>query len=214
MSTYLEHIFRAEFGEDRFLWANHGHLFERPGFYLDIGCGPPVSGSNTHWLRALGWSGVGIDANPGYAEQWERQTKPELTRFLCAILSPAPLVKFTFAHHCPGWSRIGEIPGVAQRWFGATRLEPLLSALKVPQIDFLSLDLEGAEFDVLVSAPELFGGMKPAKVIVAEHSTAQTDGQVKRDERVMRLLDDYRMVHETKANYVFIHESEMEPTKP
>lgn len=198
----------AEFGEDRFLLSHFPGLFDQPGAYLDIGCGPPASGSNSHFLRCLGWAGVGIDANPDYALQWEKATDLSKTRFIAAILSPAALVKFTFAHNCPGWSRIGSIGGLQERWFGATRLDELCRQSRMPPVDFLSIDLEGAEYDVLVESPRLYSDIAEhrAKVIIAEHSTAQSNGTVTRDERVkaLLLLHGYRMVLETVANYVFI----------
>lgn len=45
-------------GEDRIL---EKYLKEKKGFYLDIGSGDPVRGSNTFFLYKKGWSGILID---------------------------------------------------------------------------------------------------------------------------------------------------------
>ena len=50
--------FYSQFGEDVILSK---YLKEKTGFYLDIGSGDPVRGSNTYFLYKLGWSGILID---------------------------------------------------------------------------------------------------------------------------------------------------------
>ena len=50
--------FYSQFGEDTIL---EKYLQEHKGFYLDIGSGDPVRGSNTFFLYKKGWSGILID---------------------------------------------------------------------------------------------------------------------------------------------------------
>jgi len=50
--------FYSQFGEDTILQK---YLQENKGFYLDIGAGDPVRGSNTFFLYKKGWSGILID---------------------------------------------------------------------------------------------------------------------------------------------------------
>ena len=50
--------FYSQFGEDAIL---EKYLKEDKGFYLDIGSGDPVRGSNTYFLYKKGWKGVLID---------------------------------------------------------------------------------------------------------------------------------------------------------
>ena len=50
--------FYSQFGEDTIL---EKYLQEHNGFYLDIGSGDPVRGSNTFFLYKKGWSGILID---------------------------------------------------------------------------------------------------------------------------------------------------------
>ena len=50
--------FYSQFGEDTILQK---YLQEDKGFYLDIGSGDPVRGSNTFFLYKKGWSGILID---------------------------------------------------------------------------------------------------------------------------------------------------------
>ena len=48
----------AQFGEDAVLQA---YLPEGTGFYVDIGSGHPIQGSNTYALYELGWNGILVD---------------------------------------------------------------------------------------------------------------------------------------------------------
>ena len=50
--------FYSQFGEDAIL---EKYLKEDKGFYLDIGSGDPVRGSNTYFLYKKGWKGILID---------------------------------------------------------------------------------------------------------------------------------------------------------
>ena len=50
--------FYSQFGEDAIIKK---YLKEDKGFYLDIGSGDPVRGSNTYFLYKRGWKGILID---------------------------------------------------------------------------------------------------------------------------------------------------------
>src|SRR6185295_15022196 len=48
----------------------------REGFFVDVGCAWPKKDSNTYYLEAeLGWSGIGIDALPEYAQPWSNKRR-------------------------------------------------------------------------------------------------------------------------------------------
>jgi FkbM family methyltransferase len=57
-SSLKSNKFYSQFGEDTILQK---YLQENKGFYLDIGSGDPVRGSNTFFLYKKGWSGILID---------------------------------------------------------------------------------------------------------------------------------------------------------
>lgn len=48
----------SQYGEDKTILSL---LSNQKGFYLDIGSGRPISGSNTYALYRLGWEGIAID---------------------------------------------------------------------------------------------------------------------------------------------------------
>lgn len=60
--------FQSQAGQDRFVHAlaveGEGRT---PGTFLDIGCNNPIIISNTYALERIGWTGVLIDCDPGWA---------------------------------------------------------------------------------------------------------------------------------------------------
>lgn len=49
----------SQVGQDRFAWEVTGRCWA--GSYVDIGCGDPVSGSNSYGLEKAGWYGLLVD---------------------------------------------------------------------------------------------------------------------------------------------------------
>jgi hypothetical protein len=181
--------FRSEYGEDAWIYA-HCQL-PASGFYVDIGCAYPDHNSNTSFLRQMGWKGIAIDGNPAYAPDWAGRSE-----FVCAVLSDSPDAAFEICVENPAMSRI-----TGRGSNHTVNLNDLLESEVA--IDFLSIDIEGHEFDVLNT---LNWNLWQPDIIVAEYATLQPDGKtVKLDYRVrdMLLATGYREIHRTVANIVY-----------
>lgn len=147
----------SHIGQDA--WVAECLRFRRGGFFLDFGAFDGTSISNTLTLeRDLGWRGICVEPNPRYY--------PALCAARRCITVNAALwhesrkqLEFVDAH---GLSSIADFKDTdinSQRRQEATRslirvdtLNPneLLERFDAPTlIDFLSLDVEGAEFDIL-----------------------------------------------------------------
>ncbi|MBE0541335.1 MAG: FkbM family methyltransferase [Verrucomicrobia bacterium] len=177
----------SEFGEDR--WIMENLSLPDTGTYVDVGCAHPVKFSNTAFLRDRGWTGLAVDANPTWAEHWQ-------TPFVTAILSAQPVVRFQFRDN-PALSRLHP-EGVA---YAAVTLDQMLKAHDIDAVDFLSLDLEGAEFDVIKTLD--WACYRPG-IIIAEHNTEGLDPDYRL--RDFLLLRGYRVAHETFANLIYVRE--------
>lgn len=178
--------FRSQQGEDE--WCFENLKLPSAGVYVDIGAFHPEDGSNTAFLRDAGWRGVVIDANPNNAKDW---TDPDLT---VAVLSDKPNARFEFNEGNPSNSRIGDSGDVKD----CRLLEDILAEKSVGQIDFLSIDIEGHEFNVMKGFN--FSKHKP-KVIVAEYNTFG----IGEDLRLRDLLisKGYKVVHQNPSNFIF-----------
>jgi len=139
----------------------------RNGFFLDVGCSSPVTYSNTYYLENhLGWSGIAVDALPEYRPAWERE-RPRSKFFNYLISDHSETVESFYRSELRGISsyrkdqllhRGVKFEEISVPTITLTRL---LEQNGVATIDFLSMDIEGAEvlalagFDIVRFSPEL-----------------------------------------------------------
>jgi FkbM family methyltransferase len=149
------------------------HFFRdrRGGFFLDVGSGHFEKHSTTYYLeKHLGWSGIGIDAVPDYAADYALH-RPH-TEFINLLVSDhsGSAESFYKRGHKGNWGLSSTEPVLnrkGRKWRGekveipTTTLTDLLDERGVHEIDFLSMDIEGAElkalagFDIERFAPRL-----------------------------------------------------------
>lgn len=160
--------FYSENGQDQWLYEN---LFrdKRNGVFVEAGALDGLLHSNTLTLeRKLGWTGVLVEANPMFLGALARN-RPNNVLVSCALASYLGAKPFGVFTNAPiGWSGLheafterrwadmqGQIPGLGmQSTFVQTRtLIGVLREAFVGEVDFLSLDVEGAEYDVLMDYP-------------------------------------------------------------
>jgi FkbM family methyltransferase len=150
----------AQDGEDMIL----RRMFEgqSQGFYVDVGAHHPFRFSNTCYFHRHGWHGINIDANPAAIDEFRRYRPSDIN--VCVGISDA---SGTLAFHrfnesaldtfdaalaaerakLPGY-RLVEKSEVAVRRLGEVLVEHLPAG---QSIDFLSVDVEGLDLQVLKS---------------------------------------------------------------
>ncbi|MBL8550627.1 MAG: FkbM family methyltransferase [Hyphomonadaceae bacterium] len=147
------------------------------GFYIDVGALHPIRFSNTYLFYKRGWRGLNIDATPGSMEAF-RRIRPRDVNVECLVAAtPATFRYFMFNE--PALNTLdAALAEERTRADGAYQVvgtvdlaaRPLADVLSehVPSgqaIDFLSVDVEGADLDVLRSND--WGRFRP-RVVVAE----------------------------------------------
>ena len=135
------------------------------GFFLDVGAGDPIRHSTTYYLEHhLGWSGLAVDAIAEYAEAYAR--KRPRTRFVSYFAGEKSEATHDFfvseeRDFSSGTGRDPRGGTYQKRRVPTIMLDDLLRREGVPRIDFLSMDIEGAEpaalagLDLVRYAPEL-----------------------------------------------------------
>ena len=137
----------------------------RGGFFLDIGAGDPIRHSTTYYLEHhLGWSGIAVDAIAEYAAAYAlRRPRTRFASYFAGEKSQATH-DFFVSEERDFSSETGRDPrgGTYQRRSVPTiALDDLLRREGVGRIDFLSMDIEGAEpaalagLDLVRYPPEL-----------------------------------------------------------
>jgi FkbM family methyltransferase len=162
-------------GEDMVL----ARIFEGKsnGVYVDVGAHHPIRFSNTYMFYLRGWSGINVDAMPGSMEAF-RKLRPR-DRNVEALISNKPgSVKYYLFNDSAMNTCDAELArqrdGLAHfRLTGTRTLQPQsLSAILDKQfgagqeIDFMSIDVEGWDLDVLES--NNWQKFRPAIVLIED----------------------------------------------
>lgn len=143
----------SQFGQD--LWVLS--LFpNKKGFFVDIGCCDGERISNTFLLDSLGWYGIAADPFP---VNFTRRTNTVLEKI--AIYSSDTSLDFAkagdiggFVKNLDRWKDDGRVTNAEIVKQEAITLEKLLDKYQAPNyIEYLSLDTEGSEYEILKSFP-------------------------------------------------------------
>ena len=139
----------SEIGQDKWVAAK---MFpgRTNGYFLDVGSGHGTIGSNTKALEELGWNGICVDPFPTHMEGRTCQMVKE-------VVSSVSGQSVKFHTH----AGLGGIADTLGKWkeeaskspaveLTTVTLAEILARAKAPSfIEFLSLDIEGAELDAL-----------------------------------------------------------------
>jgi len=146
----------SEDGEEILLYNFFGH--KKNGFYVDVGAYNGVELSNTYFFEAIGWSGILAEPDPALYQQCQL-SRPHSTVLNVAVSDRDGSLQFTCAEGKEWLSFTGNNKEREDRILaeGGTlkriqvpclTLNEILKDCHQP-IDFLSVDVEGFEFNVL-----------------------------------------------------------------
>ncbi len=150
----------AQEGEDLILRRIFGDRAD--GFYVDVGAHHPTRFSNTYIFYKAGWSGINIEPNPAVQSLFLSRRPRDITLGF-GVNDRAAILRYyefndsalnTFDEALMEW-RLKNTPYkvIGYLEVPVERLDTLLS-LALPQgqkIDFLSIDVEGLDLNVLKS---------------------------------------------------------------
>lgn len=190
----------AQFGEDLLLWE----FFERKpeGFFVEVGANHPTICSQTYFFELQGWKGILVEPLPGKAQLLREQRRGSQV-FQAAMGAPEQRgrARFTVATS-DSLSGLTTHPGVVAERFEDVEvrtLDDILSEAGNPKLDFVSIDVEGSELQVLRGFD--LGRHRPAILMLEDH--LQRLG-------VHRYLvqNNYRLVKRTGCNNWYVpHEA-------
>lgn len=166
----IEHLFKAQFGEDRVLWRVFRGRTE--GFFIEVGAYDGVNLSNTYFLEQMGWRGLLVEPIAELC-QHAATARPRscVIQAACSRKGSAHSARFTLTQNVPVLSFLHADQDHVDRCKreGAKLVEievPLttldnivLESRKLSptpwtpnvgwRIDLVSIDTEGCELDVL-----------------------------------------------------------------
>ena len=142
----------SQFGADRWILSQN----PTPGFYVDIGCHDGVDISNTYQLDLAGWKGICVDPFP---KNFQTRTAKVVTAVVYS--ENGKEVEFDYSIEDPGCSGINNELGmhkerlyktttIQKHKFLTRTLESILDEYNAPRkIEYLNMDIEGSEYEVL-----------------------------------------------------------------
>jgi FkbM family methyltransferase len=161
-------------GEDLLL----GKLFgsKKEGFFVDVGAHHPKLYSNTYYFYKKGWRGINIDPLPGIMDKFKEFRNEDMNLEMGISDQPGKLIYYLFEE--PALNTFskevadmrlakGHSKLVSTKEIEVRKLENVLDEYlpKDTQIDLMSIDVEGLDYQVLVS--NNWDKYRP-KVLIAE----------------------------------------------
>jgi len=213
-ATMSEPESHAQFAEDRILAEIFGDRTD--GYCVEVGANDGVTGSASYLFEQRGWQCLLVEPIPALAEEIRRHRSCRVVS--CAASSSEGEATFFVAEQVEAMSTLDLTPRRAE-WIrqsgGAVReiavrtatLDSLLAEAGFPEIQFITIDVEGHELAVLEGFT--LETYKPRIVIIEDNSV---DG----DPHVGKHMSERGYVHfrRTGVNEWYAHESDAELVRP
>ena len=149
---------------------------KKNGLYIDVGCYHPTHRNNTYLLNKQGWSGVNIDTSQ-FSIDLFNYMRPKDLNYNCGISNRNEIVKLFYQKELSQLSTIERDQAetvfqgnIKEKEIQAFTLDEILNRdkYKDTKIDFLDIDVEGADLKVLEGLS--FDKYKPELICVEIHA--------------------------------------------
>ena len=184
------------------------------GFFIDVGSYHPLDGNNTHLLYKNGWQGINFDINSYSIKLFEflrkrdinihsgiSKKKSKLTMFYRKEINMLNTLEEKIAkiHFKNGYNK-KDIQVNTLNFFISKHLK------KLKKIDFINIDVEGAELDVLKSLN--FKHYQPQLICIEIHNIKKmydTNYEYLKTNSIYNYLVNrkYRIIWQNKYSFIF-----------
>ncbi len=186
------------------------------GFYVDVGAHHPQRFSNTHHFYLQGWRGINIDAMPGSMDRFN-ELRPNDVNLEVAIAREGKEVTY-FMFDEPALNSFDEELSlsrdnttpyriIGRKIIRTKTLTEVLDEYLLPdqKIDFLSIDVEGLDMEVLESND--WDKFRPSCILV-ECCGHSLEGIDKNDVYKYLQEKNYRLYAKTANTFIFMNEED------
>ena len=155
----------GEFGEDIFI----SRFFKNKltGNYVDIGCYHPIKGSLTYNLFQKGWKGINVDLSKVSIDLF-KLSRPKDINIQAAITDFDGETFYYENGPINQQNSLKENSELKKIPIKAIKLSTILKQNKLTKIDFLNIDVEGFDFNVLSTLD--FSEIKPTMICIEENN--------------------------------------------
>jgi FkbM family methyltransferase len=195
----------AQCGEDIMIDVILG---KEKGFYLDIGANNPFEQSNTMYFYKKGWCGINIDATPGSMVLFNKYRKRDINLEVAVSSRETEMTYYLFEpsfHNSfeKKYSEEFKEKLVGQIKINTVQLSKILEKnLGENEIDFLTVDAEGYDYDILMSND--WSKYRP-KIVLTEYITYY-ESEIEHCEKIRNFLEGhgYLFFCNSPTNAIFI----------
>ena len=125
----------------------------KKGIYIDVGCHHPLINNNTYILYKNGWKGINIDLDFNSIDMFN-YFRPNDDNIITALSNKKGQADLYFFHNRAAKNTISKLRGKGAKSIKKIEVNTLdniikNSKFKIKHIDFLSIDVEGNELNVL-----------------------------------------------------------------
>jgi len=198
---YLKRKSYSDSGEDLYILNN----FDKKGFYVDVGCHHPTRLNNCHLLYLNGWSGINIDLSEISIKLFDFARKKDIN--ICSAVSLKKSV-VDYYHDKPLSlynSLIKNKDLKNKKSINSDTLSSILDKTKFKNtyIDFLSVDAEGKDLEVIQSLD--FQRYSPKFICIEIWDETEDENFELNNSEIYKFLVEkkYSMVFNKKENYIF-----------
>ena len=180
IQNYKSYTSYSQDGEDMILKALYENRKNYKGFFVDVGAHHPVRYSNTYYFYKAGWTGINIEPTPTIMSSFKLFRRRDTNLNMGVARTKDKLTFYCFNE--PALNTFSE--EVAKRVDSADNKYRITKELQVDvlplseildlhvprgrKIDFLSIDVEGLDFEVLQSND--WTKYKPQYLLVEDNS--------------------------------------------
>jgi len=178
---------------------------KKNGFYVDVGCYHPIHRNNTYVLHKKNWNGINIDTSQFSIELFD-YLRPNDLNYNCAISNKNKFIKLFYQKELSQLSTTKKDQAetvfqgnIKEKEIQAFTLDEILSRdkYKNSKIDFLDIDVEGADLKVLEGLS--FDKFKPELVCVEIHAK-----EIKKSDIYNFLIDkNYELLWSGVFSHIF-----------
>ena len=193
----------SQFGEDKKIIK----LFDKDkkGIYVDVGCFHPIRQNNTYLMHRLGWSGINIDLNPLSIELFNI-ARPKDINICAAVSNKRGVRNLFFDHQLSSLNTISKnhtlfikkifgTRNLIKKKIKTTTLTNLLKRRKIKRVDFMNIDIEGHELEVLKTLNFNYFHIKVICIEILMNKN-----------KIFKILkkNNYKLNFKSYVNYIFI----------
>ena len=203
----------SQFGEDKKIIK----LFDKnkKGTYLDIGCFHPIRQNNTYLMYKSGWKGINIDLNPLTIDLFKIARPLDIN--LCVAVSKKKGSKdLFFDHQLSSLNTISKnhtlfiTKAFGLKNFKKTKIKTkslngILSECKIKKVDFMNLDVEGHELEVLKSFNFKRFDISVICIEIVNYDFYSKNIKTNKNE-ILKILkkNGYKLKFKSFVNYIFM----------